>query len=179
MRKLNKKRISLGITAAILLLALAFYAWYTKPVTLSELYPMLELDKCTQIQGYYEIGTQAEPSEFTIAKNSGEFETLYNLFYEQRYCRSLRDLFPRGTTEQVAWIVSNFPNLDGFALTATRDCNLYDPSWNKVPGTLIVGKRKPSMIIQGNEKRIERYVKNFELLKQKYKGVPYKQAFRD
>lgn len=83
------------------------------------------------------------------------------------------------TTEQVAWIVSNFPNLDGFALTATRECNLYDPSWNKVPGTLIVGKRKPSMIIQGNEKRIERYVKNFELLKQKYKGVPYKQAFRD
>lgn len=97
MRKLNKKRISLGIAAAILLLALAFYAWYTKPVTLSELYPMLELDKCTQIQGYYEIGTQAEPSEFTIAKNSGEFETLYNLFYEQRYCRSLRDVFPRGT----------------------------------------------------------------------------------
>ena len=95
MRKLNKKRISLGIAAAILLLALAFYAWYTKPVTLSELYPMLELDKCTQIQGYYEIGTQAEPSEFTIAKNSGEFETLYNLFYEQRYCRSLRDVFPR------------------------------------------------------------------------------------
>lgn len=70
MRKLNKKRISLGITAAILLLALAFYAWYTKPVTLSELYPMLELDKCTQIQGYYEIGTQAEPSEFTSPKTA-------------------------------------------------------------------------------------------------------------
>lgn len=30
MRKPNKKRISLGIAAAILLLALAFYAWYTK-----------------------------------------------------------------------------------------------------------------------------------------------------
>lgn len=83
------------------------------------------------------------------------------------------------TTEQVAWIVANFPNLDGFALKAKRDCDLYDSSMNKVSGTLIVGKRKPSMIIQGNEKRIERYVENFELLKQKYKGIPYKQAFQD
>ena len=96
MRRPNKKRISLGITVAILLLVLAFYAWYARPVTLLELYPMLKLDKCTQVQGYYEIGTQAEPSEFIIAKNSEEFETLCNLFYEQRYRRSLRDLFPRG-----------------------------------------------------------------------------------
>ena len=83
------------------------------------------------------------------------------------------------TTEQVAWIVSNFPNLDGFALKAKRDCDFYDASMNKVLGTLIVGKRKPLMIIKGNEKRIERYVENFELLKQKYKGIPYKQAFKD
>lgn len=83
------------------------------------------------------------------------------------------------TTEQVAWIVANFPNLDGFALKAKRDCDVYDSSMNKVLGTLIVGKRKPSMIIQGNEKRIERYVENFEFLKQKYKGIPYKQAFQD
>ena len=83
------------------------------------------------------------------------------------------------TAEQEAWIVANFPNLDGFALKAKLDCDLYDSSMNKVSGTLIVGKRKPSMIIQGNEKRIQRYVENFELLKQKYKGIPYKQAFMD
>lgn len=80
-------------------------------------------------------------------------------------------------TEQVAWIVANFPNLDGFSLKAKRDCVLYDSSMNEVSGTLIVGKRKPSIIIHGNEKRIEKYVENFELLKQKYKGIPYKQAF--
>lgn len=83
------------------------------------------------------------------------------------------------STEQVAWIVANFPNLDGFALKAKRDCELYDSSMNKVPGTLIVGKRKPSLMIQGNEKRIEKYVQNFESLKQKYKGVSYKSAFTD
>ena len=82
------------------------------------------------------------------------------------------------TTEQVAWIVANFPNLDGFALKAKRDCELYDASMNLVSGTIIVGKRKPSMIIQGNEKRIKRYVENFELLKQRFKGIPYKEAFK-
>ncbi len=83
------------------------------------------------------------------------------------------------TTEQVAWIVANFPDLDGFALKAKRDCDLFDSSFDKVPGTLIVGKRKPSLIVAGNEKRIEKYVQHFECLKQKYKGVPYKQAFLD
>lgn len=81
------------------------------------------------------------------------------------------------TTEQVAWIAANFPKLQGFALKAKRDCEMYDSSMKEVPGTLIVGKRKPSLIIQGNEKRIEKYIQSFESLKQKYKGVPYKTAF--
>lgn len=83
------------------------------------------------------------------------------------------------STEQVAWIVANFPNLEGFALKAKRDCDLYDSSMKKVPGALIVGKRKPSLVIRGNEKRIEKYVYNFEALKQKYKGISYKSAFTD
>lgn len=83
------------------------------------------------------------------------------------------------STEQVAWIAANFPQLNGYALKANLNCELYDSSMNKVPGTLIVGKRKPSLIIQGNEKRIEKYVSSFEALKQKYKGMPYKVAFPD
>ena len=83
------------------------------------------------------------------------------------------------TTEQVAWIVANFPNLEGFALKAKRDCTLFDSQLRNVPGVLIVGKRKPSLIIEGNEKRIEKYMQNFEVLKKKYVGVPYKTAFMD
>lgn len=83
------------------------------------------------------------------------------------------------TTEQVAWIAVNFPKLQGFALKAKLNCELYDSSMNEVPGVIIVGKRKPSLIIQGNEKRIEKYVLTFESLKQKYKGMPYKVAFPD
>jgi hypothetical protein len=83
------------------------------------------------------------------------------------------------TTEQVAWIVANFPELEGFALNAKRDCTLMNSEYKDVPGVLIVGKRKPSLIVEGNEKRIAKYEQNFEQLKTKYAGIPYKVAFSD
>lgn len=79
-------------------------------------------------------------------------------------------------TEQVAWIVANFPNLEGYALNAKVD---FAATSNHAAGVLIVGKRKPYLTVEGNEKRIEKYVQNFELLKRKYKGIPYKVAFAD
>lgn len=81
------------------------------------------------------------------------------------------------TTEQVAWIKANFPELAGYALCAKRDNSLYDSSMNEVPGVIIVGKRKPSLIIAGNEKRIQKYIDNFETLKKNYKGLSYQDAF--
>lgn len=83
------------------------------------------------------------------------------------------------TTEQVAWIVANFPELEGFALNAKKDCTLMNSKYKNVPGVLIVGKRKPSLIVEGNEKRIAKYEQNFEQLKTKYAGIPYKVAFAD
>lgn len=63
---------------------------------------MVTLDKCTEIRGYYKIGAQTEMSEFTIEKGSNEFQKLSALFWEQGYCRSLRDILPRGTrTHQI------------------------------------------------------------------------------
>ncbi len=76
------------------------------------------------------------------------------------------------TTEQVAWIVANFPNLEGYALRAKVDLT-HDSE------VLIVGKRKPFLTVEGNEKRIEKYIQSFEALKKKYIGVPYKTVFID
>lgn len=81
------------------------------------------------------------------------------------------------TTEQVAWITANFPDLEGYALKAKIDCTWFDSELKDAPGVLIVGKRKPGLVREGNEKRIEKYVQNFEMLKKKYAGIPYKTAF--
>lgn len=76
------------------------------------------------------------------------------------------------TTEQIAWIVANFPNVEGFALKAKEEWML-----DEVPKVIIVGKRKPNLTIAGNEQKIQKYVDNFESLKIKYKGMSYKEAF--
>ncbi len=83
------------------------------------------------------------------------------------------------TTEQVAWMVANFPKLNGRSLRAKEDTDLYiDDSCNTVPGTFIVGKRKPSLVYKGNEAKIAKYVMAFENLKCKYKGLAYAEAFK-
>lgn len=89
-----KKHVVIVVVAALLL---AGYLFYSRPMTISQLYPMLTLDKCIEIRGYYEVGMQVEPTEFTIEKDSDEFQEMCSLFYEQEYRRSLRDLLPRGT----------------------------------------------------------------------------------
>ena len=85
------------IMICIILLLVVVYLFYSRPMALSELYPMLTLDKCVEITGYYRIGEQQEHSRFVIEKNDEEFEELYNQFYLKTYRRSLKDILPRGT----------------------------------------------------------------------------------
>lgn len=85
--------------------------------------------------------------------------------------------FPRNmfSTEQVAWVVANCPNLEGAALKPYMDFLGWNESTGKpdIPTALIVGKRKPSIHVEGNEARIQRYVKQFEEYVKKYRDIPY------
>lgn len=74
------------------------------------------------------------------------------------------------TTEQIAWAVSNFPDLEGYALRAKISWGETE-SGHDVPTTLIVGKRKPCLPTKGNEEKIQRYVDRFDSLVASYKGV--------
>lgn len=72
-------------------------------------------------------------------------------------------------TEKFAWIKANCPDLKGRALQAYemfRD------------GTAcIVGKRKPCFKVEGNEKRIKKYVDSFNRLVGQYRGKPFGSVF--
>lgn len=83
------------------------------------------------------------------------------------------------TTEQVAWIIANCPQVGGYALKAKVDTMLFDSNERlvNVPHAIIVGKRKPILKVEGNEEKIQKYVDSFEKLKVKYKGISYKIAF--
>ena len=94
MKKPKMKKAFLMISVTVLLLAA--YLIYSRPMTIQQRYPMLDLAQCTDLRGYYEIGGQGR-IEFTVDKNSEDFETLCTLLYEQAYRRSLKDLLPHGT----------------------------------------------------------------------------------
>ena len=98
MKKPKMKKAFLLISVTVLLLAA--YLIYSRPMTIQQRYPMLDLEQCTDLRGYYEIGGKGR-TEFTIDKNSEDFETLCTLLYEQAYRRSLKDLLPRGTRTHV------------------------------------------------------------------------------
>ena len=85
------------------------------------------------------------------------------------------------TTEQVAWVVANFPELQGFGLCAKRDDSVavYGPKGEhlELPGAYIVGKRKPILTYEKDAARIQKYVDKFEALKETYRGLSYREAF--
>lgn len=82
------------------------------------------------------------------------------------------------TTEQVAWIAANFPNISGFAIKPYTEYEDTDyKTGEKRKAGWVVGKRKPHLIFKGNEEKLKRYADNYEMLKKAYKGVLYHTVF--
>ena len=78
------------------------------------------------------------------------------------------------TTEQCAWAVANCPRVTGRIMQAKEDWQASDHHESLAA---IVGKRKPTLSMEKDEKRIQKYVDHFETLKKRYEGVPYWNAF--
>lgn len=98
--KRNKKKIVLlkaGLGIAVVIALLLGYSLFSRPMTLSQLYPMIKIDQCAEIKGYYGIGTQVNDTEFGFDRSDEDFWKLLMLFNEQEYRRSLKDLLPRTT----------------------------------------------------------------------------------
>lgn len=75
------------------------------------------------------------------------------------------------TTEQVAWLVAKCPNLKGRVLQPYIDYMIWNEQTREsdIPAVIIVGKRKPLLAIEGNEKRIANYIDKFEKLVEQYR----------
>lgn len=96
MKKIFSKRKTV-VMIALAVLLLVFYLVYSRPMTLSQLCPLLPLDECIGISGYYRTSDQTGGfTQFTIEADSEEFQELTRLFNEKTYRRSLKDLFPKG-----------------------------------------------------------------------------------
>ncbi len=98
-KKSRKKILSLKACLCLILAAALFlgYLLYSKPMTLSQLYPMIKMEDCAEIKGFYGIGSLMDSTEFSFDRSSEEFWKLLMLFDRQEYRRSLKNILPRGT----------------------------------------------------------------------------------
>lgn len=97
-------------------------------------------------------------------------------FVPQMRCLEVLN-FPHNmfSTEQVAWIVANCPNLIGNSLKPYIEYMEYnsDTKQSDIPSVIIVGKRKPTLRIEGNERKIKRYVEQFDKYVRDYHGTTF------
>ena len=70
------------------------------------------------------------------------------------------------TTEEIAWIVAKYPHLSGSALCAY---NREDAILNDVR---VCGFRKPGLDLPKDQKRLDKYVAQFNALVEKYRNEP-------
>ncbi len=83
------------VLAAAALLALAAAAFiYTRPLTIEQRYPFLDLSQCTQIRGYYYDGEGVAPVSFTIRPDDAHFEELLSMFRSAALKTRLRNILP-------------------------------------------------------------------------------------
>ena len=82
---------------SVIFLCAAAYLFYSRPMTMQQRFPMLTLDKCTDLHGVYKSDGQADFTVFSFDSSSEEFAALWDLLYAQEYRRSLRDLVPEQT----------------------------------------------------------------------------------
>ena len=100
MKKIFRKRRTVVVIALAVLL-LVSYLVYSRPMTLSQLFPLRDIDQCIGISGYYRTSTQTDGiTQFAIEPGSEEFQELCRLFNEKTYRRSLRGLLSRGVRTQ-------------------------------------------------------------------------------
>ncbi len=81
------------------------------------------------------------------------------------------------TTEQVAWMVSNFPRMTGKYMAGVVEVDLGE-RFRPCPGYVVVGKGKPTLVTAYHGATIEKYKAKFATLVEMYQNVPYQEAMK-
>ena len=94
MRKQSLVRLLLVLAV---LLAGAAILWYTRPMTLRQLCPEVDLSQCSSITVYYEVVPSAEQERIVLEPSSPAFQAILNELQDRTFSRSLTSLLPHST----------------------------------------------------------------------------------
>ena len=90
-----KKKAALAGCALALLLA-GDGAWYSRPMTIQQLCPEIDLSQCSSITAYFETVPSASQERLVLEGDSPAFSTLLEELQSRTFSRSLTSLLPRG-----------------------------------------------------------------------------------
>lgn len=142
---MTRRKKKWAIFGAALLLFTAFALIYTRPQTIEQRYPFLDLtQQCTQIWGYYDTyegSGESDQKEFSVGPDDVRFEELLRLVREAKIRTKLTNLIPmygmqyhtkrEGDFQWTVWLqLENvvFPNGD----TGTGDMLRFDNFFGNV-----------------------------------------------
>lgn len=95
---MKKKSLAVLLLVLAVLLVGAAALWYTRPMTLRQLCPELDLSQCSSITVYYEVVPSAEGNEkLVLEPDDPAFDILLKDLQNRTFSRSLTSLLPRGT----------------------------------------------------------------------------------
>lgn len=94
---MKKKSLVLLLLVLAVLLAGGGAMWYTRPMTLRQLCPEVDLARCSSITVYYEVVPSAEQERIVLEPSSPTFQAILKELQDRTFSRSLTSLLPRGT----------------------------------------------------------------------------------
>lgn len=95
---MKKKSLVLLLLVLAVLLSGGGAMWYTRPMTLRQLCPEVDLSQCSSITVYYEVVPSAVGNErLVLERDDPAFDTLLKELQGRTFSRSLTSLLPRGT----------------------------------------------------------------------------------
>ncbi len=98
-----KSKIKYIIAIAILLAVIIAVFLYTRPITIEQLFPGIDLPQCEMIRGYYrdyydrDSDADYELQEFEFDGQTAAFTRLMDQLDGRKFRRTLRSLLPSGT----------------------------------------------------------------------------------
>ncbi len=92
----KKRLLPLGILAVLVLAALI----YTRPMTLQEI-GKVDIAQCESVSGYHRRAPDSEFTSFELSAEDERCSQLIDLFAQQKFRRSLRNLLPREQTSDM------------------------------------------------------------------------------
>ena len=94
---MERKKVKWIVGVVIVACIAAACLIYTRPQTIEQRYPLLDISDCTGVKGYYFVAPDVEDTAFQIKTDASRFSELIQLIESAEIKKKLSNFLPQGT----------------------------------------------------------------------------------